>query len=185
MVMHRFILFLFFGWILIGYPAFASDEILKIQESEDPQTLLKRAVQLIQQEKTEDAFIVLAQLEVVDPDNALANFYMGILFFMKGEVEHEIEEYQNALKKDPKLYDAHLALAHAYLENHQVQEAMQEYHWCIAINPDEKEAIFNLALIYQELNFVKESKVLLKRYLELDVEGLWSQKAREMLEEGK
>ena len=168
---------------IMGSSVLVSENIDEPDQKEGSVALLKEAIHLIQENKLEEALITLMEVELRDENNALSHYYMGIIFFLKGDSEREINKEKKAIEKDQFLYDAHLSLAHTLLENGNIDEAMKEYHWCIAINPDEKGAIYNLALIYKEMGYLEEAIILLKRYLELDPDGFWSALANDLLKQ--
>ncbi len=107
------------------------EEALLLHEKGD-----KRAIPMYRQAIVEGEFV---------PD-AFCN--LGILEFQEGNVPQAFDHFTNALRHDPRHFEAHLNLANLYFEASDFRLARLHYQICAVLEPNSASAHFNLGLLY-------------------------------------
>ena len=82
-----------------------------------------------------------------DRDSAEARFYLGVALSQQGQMTEAIPMYQDALRLEPKLAEAHLNLALAYIVLNRPADAIAELEAFLALRPDSPGANRARALI--------------------------------------
>ncbi len=100
-------------------------------------------------EKYKEARTKLIQASRIEPRNPDLYMLSSIIFQEIGKIDRAKDELYQALKYDPKYYDAHVMLG---LINARQGKEIAIDHYLNAINaqPENPEAIYNLAMFYQE-----------------------------------
>ncbi len=80
----------------------------------------------------------------IDPDYAKAHHGLGLISRQKGE--RAIEFFQQALRSDPLLAQAHLNLGRIYLDQGKATQASKHFRKALQIEPDSAETHLNMGL---------------------------------------
>lgn len=86
----------------------------------------------------------------LDIHNAQAYFMKGMMFKEKGDTARAISSMQTAVEQDPDHYNAYIQLGLLNAAQHN-PIAESYYLNAISINPNSEEAIYNLAMYYQDM----------------------------------
>jgi tetratricopeptide (TPR) repeat protein len=71
-----------------------------------------------------------------------ANIYQqGDTYYMQGEYDKAIQEYQKLLDNDPLNYNAYIKLGDSYLAKNEFRKAYEQYDYAKQVNPDGPEAV--------------------------------------------
>jgi len=90
-------------------------------------------------------------------ENALAHYHLGFAYGMTGHSEEEITEYLAAVKLGLQKWDLFLNLGRAYLERHELVHAAAALETAESLGPEHAETHFNLALVYERQNKLREA----------------------------
>ena len=71
-------------------------------------------------------------------------------YFEQNELDKAMVEYEKALRIDPELTEAHLALAEIYLRKDRIDEAIEELLKAAELQPDDKVILARLRQVYEE-----------------------------------
>ncbi len=88
----------------------------------------------------EEANNIFAHLVKYYPMEPLFHYQYAETLFIKGLIKNAEEQYQIALKIEPKFTDAHYKLALIYYFNMEYQKAKNELHIALQLSPDFKKA---------------------------------------------
>jgi tetratricopeptide (TPR) repeat protein len=119
-----------------------------------------------------------------DPSLAVAHTNLGNLLHKEGKIERARERYQHALQLDPDQPEARFNLANLldeYGDSADQERALTEWHHVISDCPEFADAHYNLAAAYVRSGAYTRACTHLKRYLSLDPEGQWADRARAAL----
>lgn len=94
------------------------------------------------------------------------------------EDKEEMEAAARAVKLDPSLIAARDLLSSEYLENGQVDLAIQQSRAALALDPNDQQAVYHLILALRKTNQKDEVPALLKRLVELRANTSDDQKAK-------
>ncbi len=117
------------------------------------------------QEKAVDAFEKAVQY---DPDNELAHANLGDIMFKEDNYDSAIKYYKLAVKAgDDPLKKSHLYndLGLAYFRKGLIEEAISSFKNAILLNSDNKNAVYNLGLIYVKSGMQDKVKDDYKEFL--------------------
>ena len=86
----------------------------------------------------------------LNPETALANYYYAVSLQNYGDVLQVEFLLRKAIRLDPKLADAHLALGTYYAGLHDFSKAIASYRAAIELGTEHEEVHYRLALEYQQ-----------------------------------
>lgn len=107
---------------------------------------------------------IYSQLDMPDP--ALYHCYLAKKHFDKKEYEKAGEEYDTAIELNPLSLEAHYGAALTYEYNHEgirygkkffIEKSIFHYHKVLWLNPEMKDAIFNIAVLMGKKGDVRNS----------------------------
>jgi rhomboid protease GluP len=75
-----------------------------------------------------------------DPDSGVLLFYLGVTLSEQGEMTEAVQVYQDALRLEPTLAEAHWNMALAYTSLNRPADAIAEFEAFIALRPDSVDA---------------------------------------------
>lgn len=101
---------------------------------------LSKANQLYEQGKYDEALLKYEELRNKYPDNAIAYFGMGSVWYAKGDYAMAIDRLQNAILLEPKFADAHYWLGNAQYKAGQKDNAVRSWSECLKIDPKHNSA---------------------------------------------
>jgi Tfp pilus assembly protein PilF len=130
----------------------------------------------------EGALIEAYKALASDPHSADAHALRARIYFERGIVEREVEAWRAAVSAAPDRVELRENLAHSLVAAGRAREAEEEYRAVLALRPDAKASIWNLALLAEDAGNRDEAKRLWARYLEVDPSGEWADRARAALE---
>jgi tetratricopeptide (TPR) repeat protein len=91
---------------------------------------------------------------------------IGKFFYSKNRFDNAIKEYQTAIEKNNRNYEAFNFLGYSFFRNHKFKDAVNSLVNSIAINPSYVEGHYNLALAYwadgEQPKAIHEIKTLLQ-----------------------
>ena len=89
------------------------------------------------------------------------HLYQGDKYFQEGELDTAIMEYSQAIRINPKFFQAHFALAEAYIKKDMLDEAIDELLKVTELQPDNQVAGNRLEEIYRK---TQERKIRTLRF---------------------
>jgi len=96
----------------------------------------------------DDARRALEQATAIAPDDAEANYALGMVFAQTDDTAQAYEHLQRALKTRPDYPEALNNLGVLYLVTHRRDEAVASFEKCIRVAPAFDQAYLNLARVY-------------------------------------
>jgi len=160
-----------FGLLLIELEEFSGAlEVLEksINLKDDPYSRYLKAKALYSLGRFEEAETILKEIKPLLEGSINVSADLADLYFDAGDFEKAIEEYKNAISKDPfdtSLYN-NLALSYYQLENY--DSAIETLRTALELEPENPELHDNMALILYEKGNVSESIKELQKAIELD-----------------
>jgi Flp pilus assembly protein TadD len=119
----------------------------------------------------------LARFAKEQPENALANYYLGIALRKRtknsedetGEKRAE-EFFEKAVRLDPKLSEGYLQLGIIRAKRGETGKAAEDYQKAIEINPRSGPAHFRLAMVYKSLRKEAQAQAELQKFQQIEKE---------------
>ena len=111
-------------------------------------------IALKEREKALEDFRKAASLS---PDFAEAHNNLGALYNEAQDYPSAVRELELAVRDGPDYAPAHLNLGNAYRGNQQYDQALTEYQKVLALKPNDKDTLFNLAVLYFDGDFANMS----------------------------
>jgi len=117
----------------------------------------------------------------LEPSLAAAHTNVGNIRYQSGDLEEALERYRRALDHEPEQAAARYNLGNILDEIGETELAIAELRQVVSRHPEFADAHYNLGLILFRLGGVQQAAQHLSRYLELDQNSDWSERAREIL----
>jgi len=117
----------------------------------------------------------------LDPSDAAAGLNLGNLLRARGRNVEAEAAYRAAVKADPRFAPAWHNLADLLDDAGRLAEAATCEQHALEADPNYADAIFNLALFLQRLDRPSEAAPLWRRYLKLDRDSPWAERAKRAL----
>jgi CHAT domain-containing protein/tetratricopeptide (TPR) repeat protein len=129
--------------------------------------------------------------------NSASHYALGKFYLTQQQYDEAISQFEEALKTDPKNAQIHSDYGAALLEKGKIIPPLGESGNCIvefakslehlntALSLDKSfsEALFNRAILYQEMMLPYQAEESWQKYLETDSISQWADEAREELEQ--
>lgn len=132
---------------------------------------------LLALEQPRRALISLKKAVDLNENNADYQFWLGVAYAENGQASEEQVWYMRALQDDPQHVPALVNLGNNYLKRRIFQPALNCYLRALAIDPSNAQALYNRAVIYNQLQQTAEEKLAWKLYLEAHPSGVLARKA--------
>ena len=129
---------------------------------------LRRAVTLHQRGDAEAALRIYGEVLAREPDNAIAQHFLGVIHYQRGELAEALPllERAAALQRNEPEFHNNLGLALAAADRE--PEAVAEYRSALALKPDHALAWNNLGLALQACNQVRSAIDAFRHALAVD-----------------
>ncbi|MBU0476146.1 MAG: tetratricopeptide repeat protein [Bacteroidetes bacterium] len=108
----------------------------------------------------------------LDPNNATANYNMGIAYSAKEKYDKAIECYQKAIDLDPNDASAYNNMGYAYFNSGNVDKAIECYQRTIDLDPNEASAYILMGLAYSIKGNYDKAIECYQRAIKLDTNNI-------------
>lgn len=122
------------------------------------------ALAYIQWEKYASARPELEKALSLSPDNARALYYMAIIEKRSGHPAAEFADLGRVIAQYPQARDARRELGVYYMQQHEYEQAVQQFEALQAIDPDDVAAHYNLSLLYKRMGRKNKAAEQASRY---------------------
>src|SRR5438046_1393733 len=128
----------------------------------------RQAILSLRQHDLQTALSQFRSVLELDPTDAVAQDYVGVVLGESGMIEAAIPEFQKAIKLNNKLAEAHYHLAFAYDRTERTYEAIDEYQEALWLKPELYEARYGLSNASTKLGDASGAIRLLHQILDAD-----------------
>jgi tetratricopeptide (TPR) repeat protein len=111
----------------------------------------------MQWEKYSSARVSLEKALALSPDNARALYYLALVERREGHRDAELADLLKVVAQYPQSRDVRRELGITYYQQHQVEDARQQFEALQAIDPDDLAAHYNLAILYRRLGMKEDA----------------------------
>jgi len=108
-------------------------------------------------EKYESARRAIRRALSIDPKNARALYYDGLLQRRAGNTEKEIADFRKVVEMFPDSRDGRRELGITYYQQNMEAEAVEQFEALQKIDPDDLSAHYNLSILYRRMGRKKEA----------------------------
>jgi len=108
-------------------------------------------------EKYESARKAIHKALSIEPGNARALYYDGLLQRRAGNTEKEIADFRKAVEMFPESRDARRELGITYYQQNNNVAALEQFEALQKIDPDDLTAHYNLSILYRRMGKPKEA----------------------------
>jgi tetratricopeptide (TPR) repeat protein len=130
----------------------------------------KMAEDFLHKDRGRAAYLLEIAVET-DPDNAMARYNLGNVYFTLGKTENAIEQLQKSIELDPKNPNAYNNIGLAYSHLGDGEKSIESYVQALRIEPRYKAARFNLAAEFANQGNYRDSLHNFGILLEIDREN--------------
>ena len=128
---------------------------------------------------------LLKALEI-EPDSVPALSKLGDIFVRENDYPHAIDYYRKAAELQPLLPHTFFNLGYIYADTENYSQAKEMYARVVELEPDYlDEALFNLAMVQEELGERRQCLQNLKRALEINPQNVSAAANLKLLSEDK
>lgn len=160
----------------------AKDKIKLLQEANE---LFRQGEAEYEKEDYEAAIKKFEKCLAKDPENADAQFNIGVCYTDLGEPEKALEAYRKTLAIDPYYHHAYFNMGRIYHLRKDFVEAVVYYEKALAEDPYSPDLLYNYAHAVMESGRVQDAVDAWGRYLTiaepLPEEAKWVERAKEYL----
>jgi tetratricopeptide (TPR) repeat protein len=115
------------------------------------------------------------------PSLAAACTNLGNLFYRRGALADARAAYEHALECEPAQAEARYNLGNLLEDLGETEQAIAELRRVCWTHPDFPDAHYNLGLVLARVGGINQARKHLERYLELETENEWAERARNFL----
>jgi len=108
-------------------------------------------------EKYESARTAIRHALSLDPNNARATYYDGLLQRRAGNTPQEIADFRKVVEMFPDSRDARRELGITYYQQHNNTAALEQFEALQKIDPDDLAAHYNLSILYRRMGRPQEA----------------------------
>ena len=108
-------------------------------------------------EKYESARMAIRKALTMDPNNARALYYDGLLQRRLGNTKKEIADFKRVVEMFPESRDARRELGITYYQQKDERAALEQFEALQKIDPDDLAAHYNLSILYHRMGRLKEA----------------------------
>jgi predicted TPR repeat methyltransferase len=130
-----------------------------------PHELLVFAVGMHRENKLDPAEKCYRMLLALEPDNADAQHFLGVLLHQRGQSEPALALIQASIARDPGVAPWHNNLGNVLLDCRRYEEAARAYQRCTELDPGNLEVLNNLGVLYRKLGMPMQAEEVFKRAL--------------------
>ena len=150
----------------------AGDFLLRNQsqlaaEPKYTETLLFVGDTFLEQENHQAALALYRQAVQVKPNLAKANYQLGLVLEMSGELEQAMAQYRRVLEMNPSNADAHLRLGFVLNQQGKIDDAIASFREGVRLRPNFVAAHFDFGLILERAGKPAEALAQFRRVLEI------------------
>ena len=102
-------------------------------------------------EKYDSARTAIRRALTLDPNNARALYYDGLLQRRAGNTEQEIADFRKVVEMFPQSRDARRELGITYYQQNDEHKALEQFEALQRIDPDDLAAHYNLSILYRRM----------------------------------
>ncbi|NHJ25621.1 MAG: tetratricopeptide repeat protein [Candidatus Lokiarchaeota archaeon] len=137
---------------------------------------IKKAITLMQDEKFEDSLILLEKLYRENPNDAIKNALIKVLFAYGAylndiyvvDYQKAVECFKRIIELDPSNYRAHYNLGIAFTNLGDYDLALDSCNKALSIKPDYKHCYYNIGLIFELKEDLEGALEYYEKTLDLD-----------------
>jgi tetratricopeptide (TPR) repeat protein len=129
---------------------------------------LLTARMMIRLERETDAEKILVDLARRDSPPPATNYYLGILFLHRSQLDEAIAAFRREVIVNPTLSDAHYKLGDAYGRKQEWGRGIPHLQMSIWLNPDQSGPYILLGKAYLNTGSLQNAEAMLRRSLEID-----------------
>ncbi len=139
--------------------------------SNELQSQLDSAYEMISADEIEQAWVLLGRLEQEYPESAEVMALMGDAALRVGDIDYAIELYDRAVELDPEWSDAYSARANCLVEEFQLEEAETDVERALDLDPENPEAHYVRAILLEMDRRFRQADNAFRHANRLDPDG--------------
>lgn len=148
--------------------------------TQDPDSLkLIQAIDLVNGSDPMQGITMLREIVAKDSLNLSAQYYLGLFSVQSGQMDKAIKRFKTVVAIDSTFAPAYAELGGAYLKMDSLGMALKQFTACLKQDPENLDALFFSAQIYEKQEKWEEALTNYKRLLELNTDSVVDQRVRE------
>jgi Tfp pilus assembly protein PilF len=147
----------------LGYGVYRSNRQARRARAE---SLNSQCAVHIQQDNPKAAEALCLQAIQADPQYATAHHNLGMVYYVEGELDQAVEQFQDAIALDPSYASPHYALGRVYDDQGRAEEALTELRRAVELDPGMSEVYSEIGYILNRQARYAEAVTILREGLE-------------------
>lgn len=139
----------------------------------EEQEILNLALQHYREKNYRESEILLNQVLAQNSSSDTALYFLGLISYIDNHYDEAVKYIGKAVRINPKA-DYYKDLGNILFDIDQKEEAISCYNMILALNPDDSEIHYNLALIYQDKKLLKPAISHLENVIRLEPDDVES-----------
>jgi tetratricopeptide (TPR) repeat protein len=133
--------------------------------TEDPEALSSKAVQLAQQQRTDEAEKLWRQALALQPDLFSAAFNLGYLYYTRKDCAAAVPFLSKAAAAQPKDFNAQYLSGVCLSQLGRTEDALRRWRAALALRPDQVKLMQVMAVEYSKGRYYREAAAIAQRAL--------------------
>jgi tetratricopeptide (TPR) repeat protein len=154
--------------LLSGSPPAWADESVKAAAAE---TGVKTSNKTKESEKIDEEIAKARTAITSEPANASAHAHLAYLLIEKGTLDEAMKSFDDALRLNPRLYDAKTGKGIILARKGNLKEAEQVLKDALVLNPNPVRTHYELGLLYERLNEFEKAVAEFKKGIRKHEQG--------------
>lgn len=117
----------------------------------------------LDEQRIEDQIVFLQQKIKAQPKDKELKVGLGYSYFLKGDNEAAIKEFNQVIEMDKNYYNAYYNLGLVYTDEERLDDAMELFQKCVEISPREFKSYVQLGIVYRKLKMYTEASENLEK----------------------
>ena len=130
--------------------------------------IIKKASELFNQGKVEEAEKILVSILEDDPKQPDANYNLGLISKTKGKFLEALSLFKTATEIDPNVVQYFISYGEVLFAQNKLEDALVNYRKAIELKPDDGDVYNNLGATLYKLERFKEAEVSIRKAIELN-----------------
>jgi len=120
----------------------------------------------------DEAIAALEEAIRLDPDYALAHYYLGRVYYLQDQLDQAAAAFEKAIQIDPEMAEAYTSLGAVYSAQGKTEEAIAACKTAIQLDPNDDMAYYNMALAYSDKGYFDEAITAYEEAIRINPENV-------------
>lgn len=129
--------------------------------AQDTRALNELAAEQLKNGEVDAAIDTFRKILVLSPNDAVANYNLGVSYYALGQYDRAVPALRNAIKSKPDMADAYVYLGNSLDNLKYFDQALAAYSKAVAIDPRNAEAYFEIGVANEKQKNTRPRRTLI------------------------